>query len=122
VVIVLLASTWKGGLSLSVFSESLSILSRCPVNQNISDPKIGALQIGCKTKWRLSWKRVQRFWLNVNNLWIPYPEIRGGRGGVVGWNTMVLARKVAGSSPDEVDFSIYLILPAALWPWGRLSL
>jgi hypothetical protein len=27
------------------------------------------------------------------------------------------SRKVAGSSPDEVDFvSIYLILPAALWP------
>jgi hypothetical protein len=32
------------------------------------------------------------------------------------------SRKVAGSGPDEVDFSIYLILPAALWPWGRLSL
>jgi hypothetical protein len=27
------------------------------------------------------------------------------------------SRKVAVSSPDEVDFLIYLILPAALWPW-----
>jgi hypothetical protein len=26
------------------------------------------------------------------------------------------SQKVARSSPDEVDFSIYLILPAALWP------
>jgi hypothetical protein len=34
------------------------------------------------------------------------------------------SRKVAGSSPDEVIgfFSIDLIIPAALWPWGRLSL
>jgi hypothetical protein len=33
-------------------------------------------------------------------------------------------RKVAGSIPDEViEFcSIYLILPAAVWPWGLLSL
>jgi hypothetical protein len=30
------------------------------------------------------------------------------------------SRKVEGSSPDEVDFSIYVIFPAALWPWGRL--
>jgi hypothetical protein len=26
-------------------------------------------------------------------------------------------RKVAASSPDAVEFLIYLILPAALWPW-----
>jgi hypothetical protein len=31
-------------------------------------------------------------------------------------------RKVVGSSPDEVGFSIDLIILAALWPWSRLSL
>jgi hypothetical protein len=37
----------------------------------------------------------------------------------------ITSRKIAGSSPDKVIgffFSIDLILPAALWPWGRLSL
>jgi hypothetical protein len=34
------------------------------------------------------------------------------------------SRKVAGSIPDEVIglFSVDLILPVTLWPWGRLSL
>jgi hypothetical protein len=33
------------------------------------------------------------------------------------------SQKVAGSRPDDVYFlKIYLILPAALWSWGRLSL
>jgi hypothetical protein len=31
------------------------------------------------------------------------------------------SRKVAGSSRDVNFFSIYPILPAALWPWCRLS-
>jgi hypothetical protein len=40
----------------------------------------------------------------------------GARDSVVGWGTMLQAGR---SSSDEVNFSIYLILPAALW---RLSL
>jgi hypothetical protein len=46
---------------------------------------------------------------------------RRARGSVLGYGS-VTSWKVAGSSPDEVDFSIYLVLPAVLWPWGRLSL
>ena len=35
----------------------------------------------------------------------------------------VTNRKVAGSIPDELlEFFIDIILPIALWPWGRLSL
>jgi hypothetical protein len=34
---------------------------------------------------------------------------------------MLQAGRSPGRVPDEVDFSIYLILPAALWPSASMS-
>jgi hypothetical protein len=43
-------------------------------------------------------------------------------GSIVGWGTMLQAgRSHVPLTMRSLDFSIGLILPAALWPWGWLS-
>jgi hypothetical protein len=54
-----------------------------------------------------------------NGLWEEYVQALSR---VVGSSTILQARRSAVSSLDEADFSNYLIIPAAPWPWGRLSL
>jgi hypothetical protein len=47
----------------------------------------------------------------------------GARGSVDGWGTMLQPGRSRFRFPmRKLDFSVHANFPAALWPWGRLSL
>jgi hypothetical protein len=52
-----------------------------------------------------------------------YWDILWARGGALGWGSALQARRSRVQFPMvSLDFFINIILPAAPWPWGRLSL
>jgi len=64
------------------------------------------------------WRRVQ-----IIKVIATYMKFSGARGGAVGWGTTLHAGRSRVRFPMvSLEFFIDINLPAALWPWGWLSL
>jgi hypothetical protein len=77
---------------------------------------------GCKWDDNITCKTDEKHGIGVCT-WFIWLKIIGARSSVLGWGTTLQAGRSRFRFPmKSLDFSIDLILPAALWLWGRLSL
>jgi hypothetical protein len=74
--------------------------------------------------WRFTTSRLECSMLHTSHTSVRHTTAhRREHGNAVGWGTMLPARRSRIWFPiRSLDFSIDLILPAALWPWGWLNL
>ena len=77
-----------------------------------------------KTSSALKWDRNSNALISLrNHVYGLYTIRTGARGGAVGWGTALqVGRSQVRFSMVSLGFFIDIILPAALWPWGWLSL
>ena len=72
------------------------------------------------TKWM---NTVAFCWIFFGNYFMRWYWQNGARGGAVGWGTALQVGRSRLRFPMvSLEFFIDIILPAALWPWGWLSL
>jgi hypothetical protein len=70
-------------------------------------------------------RQSETFWIRLSSLeyFILYLKRAGVRGGAVGWGTALQTKRSQVRFPMEsLEIFSDLILPVALWPWGRFSL
>jgi hypothetical protein len=109
---------WKSHYPLSTGPKRLSLLKVITTNTLVTARWLDVnivricLEGGGSVRGRCGGSRYMEF-LSVT---------LGARGSVVGWGTMLQAGRSRDRIPMRWIYSIYLILPAALWPWVRLSL
>jgi hypothetical protein len=109
--------------------QASTVMGKQNFNCDCYKPKNRDSAVGIPRGWRSSTGRVKNFQYSTSFtpvIWAyaaSYAIIPRAHGSVIGWGAMLQAvRSRVRLWISLLDFSVHLIFPAALWPWGRLCL